>query len=176
LITRLLSVRSDNDFILSMNWKIETVGPLIFWTVMFLLCASIKFSAFDDTGAWINLAPDAALWGTGILFSLSVSDQTYSGARLISNMKRHQKGNGYSIQYEVTIPETPGFTSKYIYLFFVGMAFWIFCVLLTGHVETLISIDKDLFFWKILGLSVLSYVLAASVVGAALRALYEVAK
>ncbi len=150
--------------------RIEVLGPLIFWSLMFAVGAAIKFAAFNDTSVLFHLAPEVALWATGILFTLSVSEQTYFRARLVPRITRHDSSPGFSVNYDVTIPEELGFSPKFIYLFLSSVSIWIFCLLLSGY-----SASAPLSSLKISSV-IFSYFLAALVVGAALRSLYEVTR
>lgn len=153
--------------------RLEVMGPLVFWSLMFAVGAAIKFSAFQDARVLFDLPPQAALWASGILFSLSVSEQTYFRAKLVPRYTRHKTRPGFSVDYDVTIPEDPGFSPRFIYLFLVGMAAWIFCLLLSGYGAS--QTARQLDGLRIASVAV-SYLLSAVVVGVALRSLYEVTR
>ena len=153
--------------------RLEVWGPLIFWSLMFAVGAAIKFSTFQDSGVFYDIAPEAALWATGILFSLSVSEQAYFGVRLVPRYKRHVSRSGFSLSYEVTLPQDPNFGPRFVYIFLVGMAIWIFCLLLSGYGASQPAASQS--WWAIVS-TLLSYFLAALLVGAALRCLYEVTR
>ena len=150
--------------------RFEVLGPLVFWSLMFAVGAAIKFSAFRDARALLDLSPEAALWATGILFSLSVSEQTYFRARLVPRYTRHTTRPGFSVDYDVTLPEELGFNPKFIYLFLVSMAVWVFCLLLAGYG----AVDASQLNALRISSVAFSYLLSATVVGVALRSLYEV--
>ncbi len=157
--------------------SLEVAGPLIFWVLMFAVGAAIKFMTFKDTGVFIDLSPEVALWATGILFSLSVSEHTYSNAKLVSKYTKNNEKPGFAVAYDVTISDNPGFTPKFIYLFLIGMAVWIFCLLLSGYAGSASSsaMAGKLDYYQLAAIAI-SYLFAASLVGVALRSLYEITK
>lgn len=72
--------------------SLKILGPLAFWSAMFIIGAAIRLAAFNDIAFWFRLPQDAALWAAGLLFSLAVSEQTYLGTRLTQRIVPRQGG------------------------------------------------------------------------------------
>lgn len=161
-----------------MKWDIY--GPLIFWSLMFLVGASVQYVAFDQNGIIFSLPIDLSLWATGILFSICVSKQAISDAKLIPKYKKHEDGQGFSINYDVTLPENIDSTPKLTYFFLFGIAIWIISILLSGiskeALEAGASATANLNYLKIYSALSLSYFLSFFSVGLALNTLGEVVK
>ena len=155
--------------------KIEIVGPLIFWSLMFVVGAAIKVVAFGSTAVWFEIQPAACLWATGVLFSLAVSERTYFRAKLVTQISRKPTGSGIVVDYVVTIPEDLDFTPKFMYLFLVGVAIWIFSLLLSGYAMGVYSISHNLTVGSIISTAI-SVLLASGIVITAVRTLNEVSK
>ena len=155
--------------------KIEVIGPLIFWTMMFITAAFIKVFAFSDYSFWTQIPPDISLWAMGILFTIAASEKTYSNAKLVPRITRHTSGAGYSVDYDVTVTDNIGFTPKYLYLFLLAVPIWIINILISGFVTDSYRTTKVFTLPIVSGLSVSAF-LASLIVVAALKALYEVAK
>jgi hypothetical protein len=100
---------------------------------MFVIGAAIKLVAFKSPTVWFEVQPAAALWATGILFTLAVSERTYFRARLVTQVSKKSSGSGVDVNYVVEIPDDLAFSSKMIYLFVGGVAIWILTILLSGY-------------------------------------------
>jgi hypothetical protein len=155
--------------------RLEVIGPLIFGTIMYITAILIKVFTFSDFSFWTQISPDISLWALGILFTIAVSEKTYSNAKLMPKITRHPSGFGYSVDYDITITEHIGFTPKYLYMFLVAVPIWIINILISGFVTASFNSAKVLSISIIFGLF-FSVFLATFIVIAALRALYEVSK
>ena len=161
-----------------MRWDIY--GPLVFWSVMFLIGASIQYVTFNKGGVFYNLPSDLALWATGIMFSICVSEPALNQAKLTPNYKKHQNGRGFSVDYDITLPEEINSTPKLTYFFLICIAIWIGSILLSGTSQASIAAITPatttlqlVAFYS--GLS-LSYFLSFFSVGLALYTLREAAQ
>lgn len=113
--------------------SLEKLGPLIVWVLTFAIGAAIKLVAFESDSLLFDVPPDATLWAVGVFFSLAVSEQTYSGARLKSTVNKTEAGDGYQVTYGITLSDQPGFTPKFMYVLLVGITAWIVTLLLSGY-------------------------------------------
>ena len=155
---------------------IVLVGPLVFWSVMYFISAVVKLGAYEDIDVYFEVAPEAALWATGILFTLTASENTYFPARLKLRTSKKPSGTGYDVDYDVVLPEEEiGFTPKFLYFFVVSVGIWIITVLLSGHAIKSFSSANEITLCIFLETS-LSVLLAAGLVGFTLKTLYEVLK
>jgi hypothetical protein len=155
---------------------------------MFAIGIMIKCFAFKNDAVWVEIAPEATLWATGILFSISVADTTFSQAKLLSKYKKKTTGTGYEVDYVVTLSDSydPSGHSRYLYLFLFGLGAWIFNIFIGGFLSTKIaesaqrsSVSAEVtavFGLRFFGLLLLSVVVASSMVFIALRALKEASK
>lgn len=155
--------------------KLETYGPLLVWGVMFAMGAAIKVVAFDSDSLFFDVGPDAALWAVGILFSLAVSEQSHTGARLVHTVTKKPTGAGVEVDYAVFINDDPGFKPKLLYLFVAGIAIWIFVLLVSGVAQEDYS-GASRYTVRILVYALLGLALAFTSVMLALRALLEATK
>ncbi|MCI0487717.1 MAG: hypothetical protein L0229_14080 [Blastocatellia bacterium] len=155
--------------------KIEVVGPLIFWSLMFVVGAAIKVFTFGSTTVWFEIQPSVSLWATGVLFSLAVSERTYFRAKLVTQISRKPTGAGIIVDYVVTLPDELDFTPKFMYLFLIGVAIWILTLLLSGYALGVYSSSHSLSLGGLLAISI-SVLLASGITIAAVRTLNEVSK
>lgn len=155
--------------------KIEVLGPLIFWSLMFILGAAIKLVAFRSTTVWFEVQPAAALWATGVLFTLAVSERTYFRAKLVTQISKKPSGSGIEVEYVVTIPDDLDFTPKFMYLFLIGVVMWMLTLLLSGYASELYSASQSLTLGGLLAIS-FSVLFASGIVVTAVRTLHEVSK
>ncbi len=155
--------------------KHEVFGPLAVWTLFFIIASAIRYATFDDSAFWIQIPPELTLWATGILFSLSVSENTYYQARLTPRTRRNPSGTGFTVDYDITLPDQPGFTAKFMYLFLFALAIWILCLLMAGSAQAAFSAIT--FSLNDLLLPIVpAFLLASTVVATTLRALYDVTR
>jgi hypothetical protein len=110
-------------------WNLEVFGPLLFWTLMFIIAMAIKVITFSDYTPWFQIAPEASLWAAGILFAIAVSEQTYFPIR--RRLITKQSASGYALEEVESSPErNVGFTPRFIYMFLIVMALWLLTLLL----------------------------------------------
>lgn len=109
-------------------------GPLLSWSVMFIISIAIKVIAFGNNAVWFEIAPEATLWATGVLFTIAVADDTLSQARLLPKYKKKQSGSGFEVDYDITLPDSydPSERSKYFYAFLIALGAWIINIFLSG--------------------------------------------
>lgn len=112
--------------------KLEVIGPLLAWTAMFVIGSAIKYVAFSAHLVWLEAAPEAALWATGIFFTLSASAGNFLERRAIPRMQPDPDGSGFRVTYDVTLPDDLKPSQKFLYLFLVTMMVWIVDILLVG--------------------------------------------
>lgn len=112
--------------------KLDVVGPLLFWTAMFFIGSLIKFIAFKNNMVWIEAAPEAALWATGILFTLSVSAGNFLERKAIPRMEHDPDGSGFKVKYDIILPENLKPTQRFFYLFLAALVVWILDIFLIG--------------------------------------------
>ena len=155
--------------------KHEVIGPLAVWTLFFIIASAIRYTTFDDNTFWVQIPPELSLWATGILFSLIVSENTYYQARLVPRIKRSSDGSGFTVKYEVTLPNQPSFTVKFIYLFLFALAIWILCILLSGTAQIALAVATPNLRDFLIPI-VPAFLLAFILVGITLRALYDMAQ
>ena len=145
------------------------------WAAAFSTGAAIKLVAFESDSLLFDAGPDAALWALGIFFSLAVSEQSHSGARISHTVKKKPTGAGFEVDYAVTIDEDPGFKPKFLYLFLAGFVIWIFVLLLSGVAQQEYD-GAQRYSVRILVWTSLGLVLAVASVVLAVRALLETTK
>lgn len=151
------------------------IGPLVFWSLMYIVGAVIKLLAYNDTDVYFEIGPEASLWAVGIVFALTVSEHTYFGVRAHPQITKKPSGRGLEIDYDVTIPDEVGFTPNFIYLFLFSVVIWIINLLLSGCAIESYSSAQQLTAGAIVATS-LSILLASTLVVIAVRTLYEVLK
>jgi hypothetical protein len=147
-------------------------GPLFFWTVMFIIGSAIQYSSFSDSLFWLDVPQGISLWATGILFTLTMSEQTYHRAKLVPRVSRDPGQPSYSVAFDIDIADNPGFDPIYLFLFLAGIAAWIGCLLLGGHARAAYIAAPDTINIAYL-LAPIAYSIAASVVTMAIRTLRE---
>jgi hypothetical protein len=152
---------------------VEKAGPLVFWTLMYIIGGMIELSAYSNTDVFFELGSEVSLWAVGILFALSVSESTYSGAKLGRHVSQKPSGTGYEVDYDVTLTGEFGFTPKYFYLFLLGVAIWIATLLLGDHAIQCYSSTQSLTGIGML-VTLASMFLGGSLVVMAVRTVYEV--
>jgi hypothetical protein len=168
--------------------ELKVMGPLICWSIMFVIGIMIKLFTFKNDSVWFDIAPDATLWASGILFTLAAADAFYR-PRILSKYAKRETGTGFEMDYEVTLPESyePITHSKYLYLFLLGLAGWVINIFISGFISSRVLQGVatqpnpvpqalpgyDTVFFVLLLVSVL---IASSMVFIALLALREVSK
>jgi hypothetical protein len=136
---------------------------------------TVKGMAFNQRTVWFELGPSLALWATGVLFSLSVSEQTQLRGAIEYKAVRKPSGVGFELDYNVRLPKDLEFTPKYLYLFVVVMTAWIIALLISQEVVRDFTVISR---WsgEIQFLTFISLFLGAASVGIALSSLSEVSK
>ena len=167
--------------------ELKLMGPLICWSIMFVIGIMIKLFTFKNDSVWFEIAPDVTLWASGILFTLAAADAFYR-PRILSKYAKRETGTGFEMDYEVTLPESyePITHSKYLYLFLLGLGGWIINIFISGFISSRVLQGVatqnpvpqalpgyDTVFFVLLLVSVL---IASSMVFIALLALREVSK
>lgn len=148
-------------------------GPLVFASMLFLISSIIKLIAFKNNSFYIEMPSEFSLWAVGILFSLSVSEQTIFGGKTGYQISKKQSGTGIEVDYQVILPDQLEFTPKYIYLFVFSMSVWIICLLLCGQANTYLHATQPEINLCAL-VTVIAYMIAGLSIGIALKALVEV--
>lgn len=154
-----------------MNLKIS--GPLLFATMLFIISAAIKIISFKNQNVWLEVSPELSLWAVGIFFSLSISEQTQFGGKTAYRVSRKTSGTGIEINYEVILPDNLEFSPKYIYLFVYSIMIWILTILISGYAVGLFS-NVNQWTLQVCFSNALGLILSGTIVGAAVRCLYEV--
>jgi hypothetical protein len=168
--------------------ELKIMGPLICWSIMFAMGIMIKLFTFKNDSVWFDIAPDATLWASGILFTLVAADAFYR-PKFLSKYAKKETGMGFEMDYEVTLSDSyePITHSKYLYLFLFALAGWIINIFISGYISSRVlqgittqanpSIQPlpgyDAVFFVLLAVAVL---IASSMVFIALLALREVSK
>jgi len=155
--------------------RLSVVGPLTVWITFFTVASAIRYATFSDFNFWVHLPSDLTLWATGILFSLTVSESTNYQARMMPKTKKNPNGAGFTVDYEITIPDEPGFNPKFLYLFLFSMGIWILCLLMGGTAQTALEAEEPLL-QNLLIVIVPAFVLSFGVAATTVRMLYEVSK
>lgn len=153
----------------------QVVGPLAVWATFFTVASAIRYTTFSDFNFWVHLPSDLTLWATGILFSLSISENSNYQARMLPRTKRNSSGSGFSVEYEITLPEEPGFNPKYLYLFLFAMGIWVLCLLLGGTAQSVLE-AQVVVLERLLIPIIPAFLLSFAVTAATIRVLYEVSR
>ena len=116
-------------------------GPIIIWSAMFLIAFIIKLIAFKDINVFFDIAPEATLWASGVLFSIAESDMVFSRARISTKYKRKTGIIGYEMDYTVDLPDKydPRDHVVYLYLFVIALATWIINLFLSDMAKVSLS-------------------------------------
>ncbi len=115
--------------------ELKIMGPLICWSIMFVIGIMIKSLTFKNDSVWFDIAPEATLWASGILFTLAAADAFYQ-PKIFSKYAKKETGTGFEMDYEVTLPDSygPATHSKYLYLFLLALAGWIINIFISGFI------------------------------------------
>lgn len=158
-------------------------GPLISWSAMFVIGITIKAVSFDDNTVWFEIAPEAALWATGVFFTIAIADDIFSRAKLLPKYKRKETGLGYEIDYDITLPESYDLSSqtKYFYIFLISLVAWIINIFLSGFaLEASSSSTPGGVAITLTPLSIFLFAISIAIAGGmvvlAIRALGEISK
>ena len=92
--------------------NIRVWGPLLFTAMLFVIAAAIKLAAFSNTTFFIDLPTELALWATGVMFSLAVSEQMILKGRAEAVFRRKETGTGIEIEYRAIAPESLDFSPR----------------------------------------------------------------
>lgn len=156
-----------------MNKFLEVYGPLIFWSLMFLIGTFIKVFAFNDSSFWIQIPQEISLWATGVLFTLSTSEKTYYNARLTP--KYAKNAAGFQVDYEITLDDEFGFKPKFIYLFLIGATIWIINLILSNVLTEMMASTTSTTL-KLVFAIVIPYLLSVFITIIALYSTYEISR
>lgn len=157
----------------------RTWGSLLIWALTFLTGFMVKLFTFNKQDVWFDIAPEANLWATGILFAICISDLVFSRARVIPRYRRSDDGIGYDVRYDITLPNNYDLSSgsNFIYLFVIALLFWVINLFINGFAEQLFITQPAIWTSQFLGLTgliFLSFSLATLMMCIALRSLNEV--
>jgi len=140
---------------------------------MFVIGSAIRYVAFDNPLVWVEAAPEAALWATGIFFTLAVSASNFLERRAVPRMEPDAEGTGFRVKYEVVLPQDLRPSQKFLYMFLIAITVWIVDVLLVG--SALKSYDTTQRFELLFMVCVAtSFSITAFVIVLALRSIREV--
>lgn len=154
-----------------MNLKVW--GPLAFATMLFTIAVAIKIISFGDYYIWLEIAPELALWATGVLFSVSITEYTLFGGRTTYKIRRKRTGNGFEVDFNIEFPNELDFGFKYQYLFVYSMMIWILTLLFSGHAVEMLTTTNQ-WTWDVHGWNFLCLLLSGTTIGAAIHCLFEV--
>jgi hypothetical protein len=118
--------------------KSPLVQALFLASSLFLIELGIKGIAFNSDTLFIDIYPSISLWITALYFTLSISEQDKFNATATPRLSKKSSGDGIEITYDVRLPENLDSTPKYLFMFIISVAIWIFTVLLS---------QKSLTFW-----------------------------
>lgn len=152
--------------------SLKVCGPIIFSTLLFIIGGTIKIVAFNQNIIF-EIPPYFALWSTGILFTLAVSEQTLFRGKPSYQISRTPSGSGIIIEYSISLPDDLDFSPKFLYFFVGSMMIWILSILFSGLTAQLYT---TLNHWnsKISILYLINFSLSGLSIGIALRSLLEV--
>jgi hypothetical protein len=169
--------------------ELKIMGPLICWSIMFAIGIMIKHFTFKNDAVWFDIAPEATLWASGILFTIAAVDGFYQ-PKILAKYAKKETGMGFEMDYQVTLQGSyePTAHSKYLYLFLLGLGGWLVNIFISGFISSRVLAQGvsnqtnpspqalpgyDGIFFVLLVVAVL---IASSMVFIALQALREVSK
>ena len=111
----------------SPKFDFKVWGPIIIWSLMFLIAFIIKLIAFKDFDVFFDIAPEATLWASGVLFTIAESDMVFTKAKISPRYKRKAGIIGYEMDYEIELPEKydPRDHVIFLYLFVIALVAWV---------------------------------------------------
>jgi hypothetical protein len=124
--------------------NLRIYGPLLFATMLFIISSAIKLLLFTGTDVIFDLAPEFTLWSVGLLFAISVSENSLLAGRVRHVYERDENQATLLIRYQTLPPQNLNHSPRFLYFFVYAMMVWILTILMmeqAKHLNELSSKD-----------------------------------
>lgn len=140
-------------------------GPLLVTLLAFVAGGSIQLAGFGQANRLPDFAPELALWSTGILFALSLLQDTNSLGRGQPSVIR--RSLSYEVKVDLTTTDRAGFDTRYLYALVFTMMIWILTTVINSQCARILERTNTLSFGAVV-LNIIGCFLAGISVGVAL--------
>lgn len=150
---------------LTKRFQHKILGPLLVMLLTFIVGSSIQLAGSGQANKLPDFAPELSLWSTGILFTLSLLQDTKNSGRGRPSIIR--RSSSYEVKVDLTTSERLGFDTQYLYALVFTMMTWILTIVINNQCARILERANALTFGAVV-LNIIGCLLAGISIGVAL--------